>query len=77
MSEWDSLYQEFRQAVEQRKRNNFDVFMNKLNDDLTKDLDNVWLSGDSERYNRLLSNVKAQGIRVFRNDDGKHKLQFI
>ena len=77
MNKWDALYNLYKKENDEQKKRNFEVFMNTVNDGLTDDLNNAWSSGDSSRYDKLLSNVKSQGIRVFRNSDGKHKLQFI
>ena len=76
MNQWDNLYDVLRSASEQRKRDNFDAFMTKLNHGLADDLDKAWASDDSDKYNTLVLNIKAQGVRVFRNSDGKHKLKY-
>ncbi len=77
MNDKDALYQVFQKAVEERKRRNFNTFMDELEGGLIIDLDNAYASGDIEKYNRLLNNIKKQGIRVFRNSEGKHKLKFM
>ena len=71
------LYQAFQQVNEQRKRKNFDAFMTGLEGGLVMDLDKTYASGDKEKYEQLLSNIKSRGIRVFRNSAGKHQVKFI
>ena len=51
--------------------------MDGLEGGLVNDLNNRWAAGDNEGYQRLLSNIKGKGIRVFRNSEGKHRLKFI
>ena len=77
MNDKDALYQVFQKAVEERKRRNFNAFMDGFEGGLIIDLDNAYASGDIEKYNKLLNNIKEQGIRVFRNSEGKHKLKFM
>lgn len=77
MNERDMLYQTLRMAEEKRKRDNFNAFMDAFDGGLRMDLDKAYASGDTQRYERLLNNVKAEGIRVFRNSEGKHKLKYI
>lgn len=77
MGEWDDLFSVFQQADEQRKRRNFDAFMKGFNGGLVYDLDNAYASGDMEKYNRLVTNIKNNGIKIFRNSEGKHKLKYI
>lgn len=71
------LYQAFQQVNEQRKRKNFDAFMTGFEGGLVMELDKAYTSGDKEKYEQLLSNIKSRGIRVFRNSNGKHKVKFI
>lgn len=77
MNDKYALYQVLQKAVEERKRRNFNAFMDGFEGGLIIDLDNAYASGDIEKYNRLLNNIKEQGIRVFRNSEGKHKLKFM
>jgi hypothetical protein len=77
MNERDILYSAFRQADEQRKRRNFDAFMDGFEGGLIKNLDDTYKSGNQESYQRLLNNIKSKGIKVLRNSEGKHKLQFV
>lgn len=71
------LYQAFQMANEERKRRNFDAFMTGFEGGLIKDLDEAYASNDTEKYEKLKRNIKAKGIRIFRNSEGKHKIKFI
>ena len=77
MTENDVLYNMFNQANEARKRKNFDTFMSSLKSNLTIDLDKAYASDDKAYYEQILKNIKSQGIKVFRNSQGKHKLQLV
>ena len=71
------LYQAFQMANEEHKRRNFDAFMTGLERGLIEDLDKAYASNDTEKYEMLKRNIKAKGIRIFRNSEGKHKIKFI
>lgn len=77
MSDRDILFQAFQEVQKDREKRNFNAFMDVLEGGLVNDLNKRWAAGDNEGYQRLLSNIKAKGIRVFRNSEGKHKLKFI
>lgn len=77
MSDRDILFQAFQEVQKAREKRNFNAFMDGLEGGLVNDLNNRWAAGDNEGYQRLLSNIKEKGIRVFRNSEGKHKLKFI
>lgn len=72
----DALYNQFREAKEQQKQENFKVFMTTLVYGLVSDLDTCYASGDVDKYNTLVNNIKSRGgFRIFRNSEGKHKLE--
>jgi len=73
----DKLYSMFNQVEEERKRRNFNAFMNGFEIGLINDLNKTYASGDIEKYNKLVANIKSKGIKVFRNNEGMHKLKFI
>ena len=77
MSDRDILFQAFQEVKKDREKRNFNAFMDGLEGGLVSDLNKSWASGDNDGYQRLVSNIKAKGIRVFRNSEGKHKLKFI
>ena len=76
-SESDYLYEMFQQVKEERKKKNINAFFSHLKDGLICDLDDAYSSGDSVRYNRLVTNIKQQGMRIYRNSDGKHKIKIV
>ena len=76
MNDYEQLYNVFQQAYSERKRQNFNAFMSAFESSLTEDLNKAWLK-DKEEYEKILNNIKKQGIRVFRNKKGEHKLQFM
>ena len=72
MNERDILYQSLLNAQEQRKRENFNYFMDSL------ELDKTYASGNQEQYRTLVHNIKEKlGYKVYRNGEGKHKLKYI
>jgi len=73
----DKLYLMFNQVEEERKRRNFNAFMNGFETGLINDLNKAYVSGDIEKYNKMVNNIKSKGIKIFRNSEGIHKLKFI
>lgn len=73
----DKLYSMFNQVEEERKRRNFNAFMTGFETGLIDDLNKAYASGDIEKYNKLVANIKSKGIKVLRNSEGMHKLKFI
>ena len=72
------LYQAFQMANEERKRQNFEYFMDGFEGGLIKNLNEAYAAGDTERYERLKKNIKEKtGAKIFRNSEGKHKIQFV
>lgn len=76
MGRYDGLYDLIQKVQEDKKRRNFDIFMNSLTDGLVKDLDAKYAGEKAEgcSYDQLVENIKARGFRVFRNSEGKHKV---
>lgn len=75
-NDYNKMYESFNQANEERKRENFNAFMFGLEKGLVKDLDEIYASGDMDKYTHLSNNIKSKGIRIFRNSAGKHKIKF-
>ena len=72
---YDELYNIMVNTEERVKRNRFNTFMESFEAGLIKDLNRTYKENDYN-YDKLLTNIKAQGIRVFRNSKGEHKLVF-
>lgn len=74
MTDYNKLFANLEQASNSRKQQNVMAFIAGLESRLISDLDKAFSDGDPDKYNKLVSNIKNQGIKVFRNNDGKHKL---
>lgn len=74
---YDNLYDQYQNMKESQKQQNFDAIMSALDKQLTTRLDETFSAGAQEEYDKMLSNIKARGIKVFRNSEGKHKLKFM
>ena len=82
MNKYEDLYDVFRQAQETRQKKNFNAFMTGLESGLVEDLDKHYrLSridpAEKQKYDALVTRIKGMNIRIFRNSDGKHKLDFV
>lgn len=72
--DYSDLYDTLMGMNEQRKKDNFNAFMNGLNAGLVEDLNKAF-QGDKAEYEALLARIKAQGFRVFRDSKGRHKVE--
>lgn len=82
MNKYEGLYDVFKQAQEARQKQNFNAFMTGLESGLVEDLDKHYrLSktdpAEKQKYDALVERIKGRNIRIFRNSDGKHKLDFV
>lgn len=53
-------------------RDKFDYFKNEM----VKELDRYFVE-DQGKYTDMVNRLKAQGIRIFRNSQGKHKIKYV
>lgn len=72
--DYSDLYNTLMGMNEQRKKDNFNAFMNGLNAGLVEDLNKAF-QGDRAEYEALLARIKSQGFRVFRDSKGRHKIE--
>ena len=76
----DELYNTYRKCSEEQKRQNFNSFMEKLDNNLRNDLNKAFAdgedSGNMEDYDRIVRNLKARGMRIFRNALGDHIIEY-
>ena len=72
--DYSDLYDTLMGMNEQRKKDNFNAFMNGLNAGLVEDLNKAF-QGNKAEYEALLARIKAQGFRVFRDSKGRHKVE--
>ena len=78
MDDREYFYQMMQAAEEQRKRRNFNAFMNGLEKGIIDDLNKAYASGDMENYQNILHNIKERtGFRIFRNSKGEHKIKVL
>ena len=76
MTDRNKLYEAFQNAKEQNRRENFDAFLNSFESKIVEDLDRYYVE-DQSKYTVMVNNIKARGIRVFRNSQGKHKIDYV
>lgn len=74
MNDFSKILQDFQKTLDSANDTKIVAFITGLQKGLTDDLDKAFASNDANHYGKLLANTKSQGIRVFRNSDGKHKL---
>lgn len=82
MNKYEDLYGMFKQAEETRQKKNFNAFMTGLESGLVEDLDKHYRLGktdpaEKQKYDALVTRIKGMNIRIFRNSDGKHRLNFV
>lgn len=64
------------EAIVDREDEKRDTFFKALEVKLAKSLDEDYQNETQEVYETVLKNLKAQGIKVLRNSEGKHKVEF-
>lgn len=74
MDRYSQLYDNIQQLNEQRKRENFKVFMDTIIKGLEKDLDKTYKDKSEDEYLTFVKRVKSEGFRIYRNSVGKHKV---
>ena len=82
MNKYKDLYGVFKQAQEAKQKRNFNAFMTGLESGLVEDLDKHYRLGktdpaEKQQYDALVTRIKGMNMRIFRNSDGKHKLDFV
>lgn len=76
MIDRDKLYEAVQAAKEARRRENFNAFFDSFESGITKDLDRYFVE-DHGKYTDMVNRLKARGIRIFRNSQGKHKIKYV
>lgn len=76
MTDRNKLYEAFQTAKEAHRRENFDAFFDSFEGGITKDLDRYFVE-DQTQYTDMVNRLKARGIRIFRNSQGKHKIKYV
>ena len=82
MNKYEDLYDMFKKAKETRQKQNFNAFITGLENGLVEDLDNHYrlsktYPAEKRKYDALVARIKGMNIRIFRNSDGRHKLDFV
>ena len=82
MNKYEDLYSMFTHVKEARQKENFNAFMEGLESGLVDDLDKHYRLGkndpaEKQKYDALVDRIKRMNVRIFRNSDGKHKLNFV
>ena len=76
--DYNNFYDYLQSVNEKRQRDNFNAFMLGFESGLVSDLDKMYANREFEavKYQEFVNNLKSKGIRVFRNECGKHKVKF-
>lgn len=75
MKDRDALYHLLQQENEKADKRISEYFMLGFESGLIDNLDKYFVS-DMDSYNSLVAKLKAQGIKILRNNAGKHKLKY-
>jgi PIN domain nuclease of toxin-antitoxin system len=74
MTDYSKLVKSFEKASKAANEQKIVTFISSIESKLKYDLDRLYAQNDIEAYNKTVNNVKLQGIKVYRNSEGKHKL---
>ena len=70
----DAILQEIFRGGKQSEQDKLKYFFDGLENGIVEDLNRLYQK-DQGRYEFYLSNVKSEGYKVFRNSQGKHKVE--
>ena len=74
MTNYNKLLKSFEKANKAANEQKIVTFISSIESKLKFDLDRLYAENDMEAYNKTVNNVKVYGIKVYRNSEGKHKL---
>lgn len=74
MTNYNKLLKSFEKAKKAANDQKLVTFISSMESKMRYDLDMLYAQNDIEAYNKTVNNVKSQGIKVYRNSEGKHKL---
>ena len=74
MTDYSKLMKSFEDASKAANEQKLLTFITSMESKMRYDLDMLYAQNDMEAYNKTVNNVKAYGIKVYRNSKGKHKL---
>lgn len=74
MTDYRKLIKSFEKVNKAAKEQKLVTFISSIESKLKFDLDRLYSQNDMEAYTRTVNNVKAYGIKVYRNSEGKHRL---
>ena len=74
MTDYSKLVKSFEKATKAANEQKIVTFISSMESKMRFDLDKLYAQNDMEAYNKTINNVKSQGIKVYRNSEGKHKL---
>lgn len=74
MTDYRKLIKSFEKATKAANEQKIATFISSMESKLIFDLDRLYSQNDMEAYNKTVNNVKSQGIKVYRNSEGKHRL---
>ena len=74
MTDYSKLIRSFEEASKSANEQKLVTFISSIESKLKYDLDRLYAQSDMEAYDKTVNNVKSRGIKVYRNSEGKHKL---
>ena len=74
MTNYNKLLKSFEKATKAANEQKLVTIISSMESELRFDLDRLYSQGDMEAYTKTVNNVKSRGIKVYRNGEGKHRL---
>jgi hypothetical protein len=77
MGKYDYLFNDFKSAQEEVEKEKFNYFMIGLVSGIEADLNKAYTQGEirGRSYSDYLATIKSKGFKVFRNSEGKHRVE--
>ena len=74
MTNYNKLLKSFEKANKAAKEQKLLTFITSMESKMRFDLDRLYAENDTEAYTKTVSNIKSRGIKVYRNSEGKHRV---
>ena len=77
MGKYDYLFNDFKSAQDEAEKEKFNYFMIGIVSGIESDLNKAYAQGEIRglTYSDYLATIKSKGFKVFRNSEGKHRVE--
>ena len=74
MTNYSKLLKSFEKATKAANDQKIVTIISSMESKMRYDLDMLYAQNDIEAYTKTVNNIKSRGIKVYRNNKGKHRV---